>query len=571
MQLGTYFLEYFMLRRSASEARAAEADKRSDKGKARALDDKDSGDQNDDEQWPYSLVSQWLEPWAFKMVLVRSADAKESKAWLEFVSSVSLWTVLLRLVDRLSRSKKEDEHRAAEGLQAQHYYQAETLEACQAVLRAYTAQSFACLDAIVSFASVMPRMLERYSANVDHMYVRAKRRTKESEESARHARSEAKAEREFKYNDFERKLATRQLANACVHYLRRWREYTVPGEQLARVVGVMHRLAVRANQYRLFFPGHLRGILHEVLTGAAMDTLPQPKVGDLRKLLEYIMRKFSKLDEAEKEAWNYGKPPPREREREVKVPAEIRVKPGFGTDEQIGIAIGLLVQKEKMARVLWVKGELDAAAAAAAAAAGADAGGEGYEMDYAHDNELRLDASVLPELKLLCRLVGAESDESDRLHWRWRVPASVAAAAAQRAALIEHYLASPFVLGDGDDRPLASLVMRVRKPRPAAAAHASASLSESEDDDEATRTHTDDESASHTPSPVQRERERERASTPATSISAAASPPPPPSVPRKTMRRPGSGLFLESDDDDDDDDADVAVKRRRLLIADDDE
>ncbi|KAN0065737.1 Topoisomerase 1-associated factor 1 [Thecaphora frezii] len=518
MQLGTFFLEYFLLRKSASEDKHSARASTSSKGKERAIDGEPAAaaanadkSPSDDQEWPFSYVAGWLEPWSFKMVLVRSVEAQESRSWLEFVSAVQLWTILLRLVDKMSRSRKEDEREVADGLQAQLYYLSETLDACHTIVRAYTKQSFACLDAILTFAHIMPKMLERYSSNREHMYVRARKQVRKSRQTGeldeqeseaaqiREHTNETQTEREFRFNDFQKKLATRQLAGACIMYLLRWKEFTEPEEQLGKVVAVMHRIAIKAGDYRQFFIGDCRAAFRSLLTGPALTAL-EPKaagpVKDLRKFMDYVLRKFSKMDMEEQLLYDQGKRAPK-LVKEPKVPAEIKVRDGKSYAEQIGIAVGLLLQKEKMEAVLWVKSGLEMASAHRAeillseraaeerqrADTSEDAATDGvekppqadsnetaadkiqaYELKYDFKEEVRLDASILPELKLLCRLVGLESNEDDKLHWRWLVPARLLPAQLdERVSLIEDFIRTPYRPDQGIE--LSKLVQRKLKPR----------------------------------------------------------------------------------------------------------
>lgn len=530
MQLGAFFLEYFLSRRTAAAARRKEANTATTARHAPTQDtlalfepeqqqeqptrSEEQAEEAKDE-WPFELVSQWLEPWAFRMVLVRTIQAQESKGWLEFVASVQLWIVLLRLVDELASSKNEAERDVAEGLQAEFYYMSETLDACHAIVRSYTSQSFAFLDTVVNFAYVMPKMLDCYASNRDHMYVQAKKHVRRSrqegdldadEDEARQIREqvqETRSEREFRFADFQRKLATKQLAKACIDYLARWQDYTDMEEQLTKLVTVMHRIAIKANDYRQFFLAGHRAALRKVISGDAIRILEArapTSAPNLKKLMDYILRKFSKLSPEEQSIYDTGKRPPRQ-PKPPKVPAEIAVRPGMSRDEEIGVAVGLLLKKEKMQAVLWVKSALEMASATrtellvrheeeAAQRSVEDPtsildedheGGamllgelekqnespverfQPFELAYRGNDELRMDASLLPELKLLCRLVGLEANEDELVNWRWSVPKEILPTHLDdKIDAIERYIREPL---DTHGRELTALVMRIRKAR----------------------------------------------------------------------------------------------------------
>lgn len=498
MQIGSFFLEYFLSRRAAAAAQAKKA------AEAQPQEEPPADD------WPFELVAQWLEPWAFRMVLVRTLQAQEARSWLEFNAAVQLWIALLRLVDELANSKVEREREVAEGLQAEFYYMSETLDACHAIVHSYSAQSFAFLDTVMTFAYVMPKMLERYASNKDHMYVQAKKHVRRSrkdgdldaaEDEASQIKEhlkETRTEREFRFADFQRKLATKQLTKACIDFLARWQDFHDADEQLNKLVTVMHRIAIKANDYRQFFLANHRAALRKVLSGDGIRVLEAraPKsAADLRKLMDYILRKFSKLSPEEQAIYDQGKRPPRA-PKPPRVPAEIAVRPGMSPEEQIGVAVGLLLKKEKMQAVSWVKSALELASATRtelmlrheedearrqAVSSTDDTGSaallgelekenesvvdrfQPFELAYQGNDELRTDASLMPELKLLCRLVGLEANEAELVHWRWSVPKEILPAYLdEKIETIERFIREPL---DTHGRELNALVMRVRKPR----------------------------------------------------------------------------------------------------------
>ncbi len=161
----------------------------------------------------------------------------------------------------------------------------ETLDACHAIVRSYTSQSFAFLDTVITFAYVMPKMLERYASNRDHMYVQAKKHVRRSRQDGdldaaedeatqiKEQLQETRSEREFRFADFQRKLATKQLAKACIDHLARWQDYTDMEDQLHKLVTVMHRIAIKANDYRQFFLSGHRAALRKVISGDAIRIL----------------------------------------------------------------------------------------------------------------------------------------------------------------------------------------------------------------------------------------------------------------------------------------------------------
>lgn len=562
MILAAFFLDYFLIRRN-QEAHARKKTREAlrqttvnasgspaaqDKGKAKATDSDDvvasdqagQMQQPDDEQappkWSFTLLSEWLKPWAFRMVSSRSASALDAKVYLELTASLHLWISLLHIVDALSQSSLDSEKDVAESLQSNHFYHAETLDLCLKITRCYsTTQSLEFLERMVEFVNVMSKLLERYSTNKEHIFVRAKRHVKkaraakktgdqvndddeddddpqlpEDEETA--ARAETiYSDRRFSFQKFQSKLCNRSLVEGCVAYLGRWRDYARPAEQLANVISIMHRIAIKAGDVRSFYPEHIRIAFRSLLKGPLVATLspkaPRASV-DAKKLLEYCLKKYDKLSQEEKDLWQFGKPAPKP-VKAIKIPKEIEVKPGMGRDEQVGVAIGLLAERGMMNSVTWLKDALEIASAEKTALVltidgkrmwGAsrrtriDEGEEDVPEDPTEeDREAILDAlqdaspsdeavaafepftlaypspllqeqaTMSPPTKLLLRLMGLESDEDDDIKWLWRIPSTVLPMHLNAdAKLIEAFIQDPLSVSSGS---FESYVQTRRKPR----------------------------------------------------------------------------------------------------------
>ena len=149
---------------------------------------------------PMAHVSLWLEPWAFRLVRARTAMALESRQWLEFTLSVRLWTTQLRLLEALSRSALDAEREAAESLQHTLYYDGEYLDTALHAMHAYSTQSFACLEAIIDFSYMMPRLLERHASTSAYMFVKT-----------------SKDERIFRFESFQRSMASTRLVHSLLY------------------------------------------------------------------------------------------------------------------------------------------------------------------------------------------------------------------------------------------------------------------------------------------------------------------------------------------------------------------
>lgn len=490
MQLGHFFLEYFMNRRRTSQMQRLALQEINNAGGATIPEDP-----TEKEDWPFTLVSQWMEPWALRMAYVRCSSSYEKKHWLEYVAAIQLWTSLFNLIDALSKSRLQADRDIAEGMLATHFYDQAALDSAKSVLSSYTAQSFRCLRSIIALAQIMPRMLERYSKDKAHMYVKAKqqiRKSKSSSESlaeeemqAQNVAKHEQTERKFEFDKFQRNMCSNHLADACLSYLSRWQEFRDDAsEQVYNVTQVLHRMAIKAGDVRLFFPHKRRAILKGMQMDQSLWTFirsaaPQQE-GDLHKLIEYIIRKFEKLSEEEQAKWAEGMGAPKPI-KVFKMPAEVEIKPSRGHLDDIGIAVGLMIETGKLSSVIWIKSGLEEAIRVKKAIVEEEREKDPYDdadgddsiptsalnrfadfvLNYNDDDERRTEASTASEFKLLCRLLGLKSDEKDTHRWIWIVPADTLPHELEKdVELIEDFIRRPL---ETFGETYSSMVQRIRK------------------------------------------------------------------------------------------------------------
>ncbi|WFD33443.1 Topoisomerase 1-associated factor 1 [Malassezia cuniculi] len=409
-------------------------------------------------KFPFSVVADWLEPWAFRLARSRAEAAREARDWLEFTAAVRLWTALLRLVAALTHGSA-DERSAADSLQETLYYDGDLLATAVQVMHAYSAQSVACLAAVIDFSYTLPKLLERHAAAHDHMFVRVKG-------------GEDSRERQFRFESFQRSVATSRLAHAALQLLQRWSEAPVPKASLQRSLAVLHRLVVKAHRPELLFSARARSVLTAVVDEGIVhiDACSETCGRDLRRLIAHVEKKFAQLDTHAQAIFNQDKRP-----RAPPAPQEITVRPGFVHSEEIGIAVGLLAEQHRLAAVTWVKFSLEVASGERKAILALEPLDVDIDLDNpaphvrerfkdhvlrTDDLALRDDATKVPALKLLCRLVGLVADKSSE-PWTWTVPAAITPGALDRdARIIDQYLAQPLVL---EGRSLEDVVHRVGK------------------------------------------------------------------------------------------------------------
>ncbi|KAF5339101.1 hypothetical protein D9611_011155 [Ephemerocybe angulata] len=303
-----WFLEYFLTMQAKESA--ASASKTKDAAKTRT----DGGEE--EVKWEFGLIAEVTERVWIVWVLKRMREAMEEKpkAWTELQAGIECLTQLLLLIERLSSTTSDPSlAEAAEVLQQQLVYNGEVLDIALESLRTYKegTQSLVYLDASVHLAYVLLRGLERWARERgDGTYVRrrmARRRKKKGvteeegipdvEEEPVEVEEDVVQETLFTFEAFEAKFANADVASTLLTYLGRYKEFG-SGEQMKRVVGLMHRQAVKAKAEGLFFKVSTLDMFKSILADQKALPREQP-YKDLVSLINFILRKFFKALEAE--------------------------------------------------------------------------------------------------------------------------------------------------------------------------------------------------------------------------------------------------------------------------------
>ncbi|KAL5639939.1 hypothetical protein ACGC1H_006487 [Rhizoctonia solani] len=459
------------------------------------------------EIWPFGYVSEVVEqgwaPWVLRRM--RAAVEEKPKLWVELHAGMDCLTQLLNLIILMAQDPDEATQEAAETLQHQLYYNGEALDVALESLRNYKDQSIAYLDSAVHLAYVLLRMLEKWAQSQGEIYVRKKKKKArakkgvseeegivdvESDEDNEKAAQDLVKEQMFVFEKYEAKFAQEDIAHACLVYLARWREFT-SSEQMKRVVSLLHRQAVKAKAEGFFFKVSTLILFQSILKNQASLPKDQP-YKDLIQLINFILRKFFKnaqehpllLVEAfypknrgQWKAYSSYEPEVKPKSKPAGT-AEVGVKKGFKTSEQIGIAVACLVEEDSRLLIDWVidilkrvgrqrqaiveetdvvedpPSEEDEEAAAARQAAlqrkipspEAMAKFEEYHIPYIDDQQSEAAASN-KYLKLLMRLVGFTCTDDDALELEWHVPKQITPSELQTSQnVIEQYLTNPIDL-----------------------------------------------------------------------------------------------------------------------------
>ncbi|KAG8715598.1 Topoisomerase 1-associated factor 1 [Ceratobasidium sp. 423] len=476
--------------------------------------------------WPFGYVSEVVEhgwaPWVLRRM--RAAVEEKPKLWVELHAGMDCLTQLLNLIMLMAQDPDEATQEAAETLQHQLYYNGEALDVALESLRNYKDQSIAYLDSAVQLAYVLLRMLEKWAHSQGEMYVRKRKKKSrakkakgvseeegivdvQSDEDDEKAAEDLVKEQMFVFDKYEAKFAQEDIAHACLVYLARWREFT-SSEQMRRVVGLLHRQAVKAKAEGFFFKVSTLSLFQSILKNQSSLPKDQP-YKDLIQLINFILRKFFKSaqeyplllafypkNRGQWKSYSSYEPEVKQKSKPAGT-AEVGVKKGFKTSEQIGIAVACLVEEDGKLLVDWVIDilkrvgrqrqaiveETDAAeeppsdedeeAAAARQAAlqkkvpsqEAMDKFEEYRIPYLDDQQSEA-ATSNKYLKLLMRLVGFTCTDDDAVELEWHVPKQLTPSELQTSQnVIEQYLANPIDLQGKKAKEHLTTKRRTRRKR----------------------------------------------------------------------------------------------------------
>lgn len=451
-----WFLEFFLLTR------------------ARQVDSKLSS------PWSFGLIGEVTEGNWMTWVLrrMRAAVEEKPKLWVELQAGIECLTQIILLTDAMTSvdASGSDVSEAANILQKQIIYNGDVLDLAFESLKLYKdrTHSLGYLDASVHLAYALMRMLEKMGKGNGEVYVRQKvkkRRKKagadaeENEELGIEDKDDVYVDEiMFTFEAFEMRFAQSDVTSALLNYLARHKQFTNM-ERLKRVVGLLHRQAVKAKAEGLFFQVSTLDLLKSILSERESFPKEQPYT-DLVNLIRYILRQFLKLVEKDpfvaieaffpknrsnwKEYSSWEAPEKRVRAPKKKgegAPGrgrsgkagqqDIDLKEEYSGNDRIGIAVGALIRDNQQELVVWLQGILDLVIAQKRKVmendddegvdlppAEAIARFKPYSIPYTNDDQAEAATSNV-WLRLLFRLARFRLVEQDEDEPEWYVPAAL--------------------------------------------------------------------------------------------------------------------------------------------------
>ncbi|KAK4620050.1 Topoisomerase 1-associated factor 1 [Fulvia fulva] len=358
----------------------------------------DRATQTNPEDNTFAYIAAVLDQETFVLLNRQMQNAFDNKSWQDLRATLLCFTQILLTVQNMSESKDEEDLEIAENIQNRIFYEEATHDRIVQILRGYTHQGFAYLDAVTECVHVFVRMLERYAKQNVDMQIRSKRRARkkqkqtstteggaegEPEDAAEDERDAHRtvSERKFDFARFSTKFLSQQCVNTFISLTHFYRDLSPV--QLKRAHRFFYRLAFKHELGVLLFRADILALFQKMIKGpegldSAMDGFK-----DWEQLVQQVFRRCIKWmeRETEGEGWKqaavvemlFSKIPGTmfylqngfERvveKRAPRPPAELEIKGTVAEEQRVGVAVSIMIEQAKADSVTWVKKLLDDAA-----------------------------------------------------------------------------------------------------------------------------------------------------------------------------------------------------------------
>ncbi|KAL5426667.1 Topoisomerase 1-associated factor 1 [Paraphaeosphaeria minitans] len=364
----------------------------------------------------YGLVAEVMNQETFILMNRFMQKSEDDKIWQDLNAGMKCFTQILLTVQEMSDSAVEDDQEIAENIQNRIFYEESTHDRIVHTLRSYKDQGFGYLDAVTELSHVFLRMLERYSKQNVDMQVRSKRRARtirkkqaeaqgendepEGQVSEREDLEEAQrtvSERKFDFVRFAAKFINQSSVNTFVAFLKYYNELAL--DQLKRIHRFFHRVAFKMELGVLLYRVDILQLFNKIINGPEGLDPDSPSFKEWEEFVRHFFRTVVKRIQDRPELiveMLFSKIPQTifflehgyDRElptRTPRAPAELEVKPGMDRPEQIGVAVGVLVNQQKSDALHWVRDILNSAVE------------ERKAWEDMHEAQKELTAAVEPE------------------------------------------------------------------------------------------------------------------------------------------------------------------------------
>ncbi|RAL67444.1 hypothetical protein DID88_008199 [Monilinia fructigena] len=454
----------------------------------------------------FALVASVLNQEMF-ITLNRAMDFNfENKNWYDLSAAMKCFTQILLTVQEMADSPLEDDQEIAENILARIFYEDTTHERVAMITRTYKDQGFGYLDSCTELTHNYMRILEQYSKQNVDMQVRSRRRTRRKKKAARDAgedqgddaiidesdgEDEARAQKESSERKFDyKRFAAKFLSQGCIDTFVSFAKFylDLKPAQLKRAHRFFYRVAFKQDMSVMLFRVDIIHLFYKMIKGPGGIDPQSPSYKEWDEMVKQLLKKctrkiqerpelvvemlFSKINSiAHFLEYGYDK---QTISAKPKAAAELEVKGGLEWEEQIGVVVGALLDRNEADHIGWVKSQLSSAESERRSWEAANLALQSVEKEPFAEDEETSTAGVEPPqaptivlkpdndarktatfkngyLRLLMKLVGLTSiGASDDPDTSWIVPSAKSADQIKKALdLIKKFEFAPPTFDNG--------------------------------------------------------------------------------------------------------------------------
>ncbi|KAH9901906.1 timeless protein [Xylariomycetidae sp. FL2044] len=339
----------------------------------------------------FNLVAGVLNQQTFITLNRAIGDSMENKRWPELCAAMRCFTQILLTVQEMSESGNEDDEEIAENILSRIFYEEETHDRVANIAKNYKDQGFDYLDACTELTHTYLRVLEGYSKQNVDMQVRSRRRVRRKKKAAKAAtqdsenpveqeddseNDEANAEktsreRKFDFTRFANRFVPQAVVETFVNFTKYYQDLN--DAQLKRAHRYFYRVAFKQDMSVMLFRVDIIQLFYNIVKGQEPLDRGCSMFKEWEELVKQIIRKcirkiedrpqliiemlFSKLN-ATAHYLEYGYEKQTISTSQPKPAAELEFRHIFDRDQQVGIAVGVLLDRNLAHHVKWVKEQL---------------------------------------------------------------------------------------------------------------------------------------------------------------------------------------------------------------------
>lgn len=358
--------------------------------------DKNARSTNSADVGSFNLVAGVLNQQTFITLNRAMADSMESKRWQELCATMRCFTQILLTVQEMLESGHEEDEEIAENILSRIFYEEETHDRVANIAKIYKDQGFEYLDACTELTHTYLRVLEAYSKQNVDMQVRSRRRVRKKKRGAKAAggnedeenpvaeqdeseNDEANAERtsrerKFDFSRFANRFVPQGVVDTFVSFTKYYQDLNEA--QLKRAHRYFYRIAFKQEMSVMLFRVDIIQLFYSMIKG--QDSLDKncSIFKEWEELVKQILRKcirkieerpqliiellFSKIA-ATAHYLEFGYEKQTLSSAQSRPGAELEFRHIVERDQQIAIAVGVLLDKNLAHHIGWVKDQLSKA------------------------------------------------------------------------------------------------------------------------------------------------------------------------------------------------------------------